>query len=73
MENISKKLLAHTRQAIDKGQSINNLATAAGVQVATVSRWIKGERTITLETADKLAAYFGLEMRATRKGRKRVE
>jgi plasmid maintenance system antidote protein VapI len=69
-EIISAALRAHTERAIANGQTINQLAIAAEVERATLTRWMKGERTITLATADKLAKYFKLAVIAKRrKGR----
>ena len=42
--------------------SINALAKAAGVPQASLQRFHARTRDITLETAAKLAAYFGLEL-----------
>jgi plasmid maintenance system antidote protein VapI len=41
---------------------------ATGVKRASIMRFMRGETSLRLDVADKLAAYFGLELR-TRKGR----
>ena len=46
-----------TRYAVAKG---------AGVDVAVLLRFAGGERTITLRTAGKLAAFLGLELRSVK-------
>jgi plasmid maintenance system antidote protein VapI len=44
------------------------IAVGAGIDHASLRRFLKGERSITVKTADKLAAYFGLTL--TKKGSK---
>jgi hypothetical protein len=45
------------------------LERETGVARASIRRFVKGERTLRLDMADRLAAYFGLELRPKRKGR----
>jgi plasmid maintenance system antidote protein VapI len=61
------------RKAIlDTGLPLLQVAKATGVERASLSRFVRGERTLRLDMADRLAAYFGLELRPTRgKGRGR--
>src|SRR5262249_9624221 len=47
------------------GKSVNSVAKQSGVPQAVVQRFVRSQRGITLETADKLCAYFGLELRPT--------
>ena len=42
-----------------------------GVQRASIRRFIRGERSLRLDIADKLAAYFGLALRPIKKGRRK--
>lgn len=52
------------RNAIaDSGMTMYRIAKDAAVDFSTVSRFCNGERTITLETADKLSECLGLELR----------
>lgn len=44
----------------DSGLSSYAVAKAAGVSTQVVSRWLKGERDLTLGTADKVASGLGL-------------
>lgn len=58
------------RKAIEKaGYSNYALAQLSGVSQSVLSRFLSGERDINLETAGKIAAAIGLELRpkATRK------
>ena len=55
-------------EAVRQGRT-NYLALEkeTGVQRASIRRFVNGERTLRLDVADKLAAFFGLELRATSK------
>jgi plasmid maintenance system antidote protein VapI len=43
------------------------LEQETGVQRASIGRFIRGERSLRLDVADKLAAYFGLALQPIRK------
>ncbi len=44
------------------GQSYNQLETEIGLGRGIISRFVKGQRDIGLETAEKVAEYFGLHL-----------
>ena len=46
----------------ESGQSLQQLAQESGVDVAALSRFVRGERTLTMTTADRLAAYLKLQV-----------
>ena len=46
------------------GTTMAEIAREAGVVQPVLHRFVKGERDLTLRTADKLAAYFGMELKA---------
>jgi plasmid maintenance system antidote protein VapI len=48
------------------GPSVYELARAAGVDRSVLSRFLAGKRTITLETADRLAVVLKLRLIAGR-------
>ena len=51
------------RQAIEtSGLSHNALAKGSGVDRASIIRFARGDQSIRLDKADKLAEYFGLEL-----------
>jgi len=51
------------RQAIDRsGLTMYRIAKDAGLDFSTLSRFCHGERDLKLESADKLAEYFNLEV-----------
>jgi len=60
------------RQAIvDSGLPLLTLSKKTGVERASIRRFVLGERSLRLDMADKLAAYFELELRPN--GRKAKE
>ena len=49
------------RQAIlDSGLPLLRIEQDTGVQRASISRFVRGERSLRLDMADRLAVYFGL-------------
>lgn len=48
------------RAVADSGESQLALATRAGISSQQLSRFVRGERDLTLETAGKLCAALGL-------------
>jgi plasmid maintenance system antidote protein VapI len=51
------------RRAIrESGLALLTIATETGVERASVSRFVRGERSLRLDIADKLAAHFGLQL-----------
>jgi plasmid maintenance system antidote protein VapI len=62
------------RQAVlAAGLPLQQIAEAAGIERASLSRFVRGERTLRLDMADRLAAHFGLVLRTAqvRGGRKK--
>jgi transcriptional regulator with XRE-family HTH domain len=52
------------RQAVvDTGLPLQQVAEAAGVDRASLSRFVRGERSLRLDIADRLAEFLGLELR----------
>jgi transcriptional regulator with XRE-family HTH domain len=49
------------------GESVNALAKRAGVSQPILQRFLAGKRGLTLETADKLCACLGLELKKQNK------
>lgn len=52
------------------GRTVYAIARDSGVNSAVVGRFIKGERDVTLTTAEKLCRTLGLELRPARRRRK---
>jgi plasmid maintenance system antidote protein VapI len=58
------------KQAIvESGMAHIALERATGVKRQCIMRFLRGERSLRLDIADRLAVYFGLELRPKRKGR----
>jgi transcriptional regulator with XRE-family HTH domain len=59
MQTVSEQL----RQAIANApMNRHQIAEKTGIADSVLSRFVRGERGLTLESVDKLAAYFGLEL-----------
>lgn len=43
--------------------SHRSIATATGVERASIYRFVRGSQSLRLDAADKLAGYFNLEVR----------
>ena len=60
----NKSITDTLKRAIENsGQSIRGIATATNVQRASLIRFMRGDQSIRLDVADKLAEYFGIECR----------
>ena len=51
------------QQAITEADSLLGIARDTGVQRASLQRFRDGETSLRLDIADRLAAYFGIEIR----------
>jgi plasmid maintenance system antidote protein VapI len=47
----------------ESGETVAAVSRGAGIAQPVLHRFVAGERDLTLRTADKLAAYFKLELR----------
>ena len=47
----------------DSGQSYYALAAATGLDADSISRFARGQTSLRLDLADRLAQYFGIESR----------
>jgi transcriptional regulator with XRE-family HTH domain len=57
------------RQAIrDSGLALAALERETGVQRMSIGRFMRGERSLRLDKADRLAAFLGLELRPKEEG-----
>jgi len=71
MKTTCEKPSARVRRAVaESGLSNRALCLAAGLDQATLSRFMAGTRGISLATLDVLADVLGLELVAQRTGRK---
>jgi plasmid maintenance system antidote protein VapI len=51
---------------IDSGMTFLELERATGLKRASIMRFVQGSQSLRLDMADRLAVYFGLEVRAKR-------
>jgi plasmid maintenance system antidote protein VapI len=70
IEPISDLLRRTIGRAVEKGETTYlTLEQQTGITRASIMRFVKGKQFLRLDLADRLAALFGLELRAKRKGR----
>ena len=50
------------RVILESGMSLNRLGHQAGVSQGQLSRFVRGDRTLTLPAVDKLCRFFGLKL-----------
>jgi predicted transcriptional regulator len=66
-----KSISGRLREAIQRsGKSRYQIAQATGISQAALSRFISAERGLALDSADKLADYFALELVSAKRQRK---
>ncbi|MBA4104827.1 MAG: hypothetical protein C0485_03635 [Pirellula sp.] len=70
MGEIADQLLVRLSASLES-MSLNQLSRDTGVDVAILHRWLKGERSISLDNADKLVAYYGLKLDSSSPRRKK--
>jgi plasmid maintenance system antidote protein VapI len=51
------------RTIVESEVSYNALQKATGVTRASIMRFVRGDQSLRLDMADRLAEYFGLELR----------
>jgi plasmid maintenance system antidote protein VapI len=57
------------RTIAESGTPLQRLERETGVTRASIMRFVRGTQSLRLDMADRLAAYFGLELRPKRNGR----
>jgi hypothetical protein len=55
------------RTITESGMSLIGIQRETGVNRISLIRFMRGETSLRLDVADKLATYFGLELRSKRK------
>jgi hypothetical protein len=58
------------RKAIADSGSIRAVFTATGVTRQSMMKFVRGEQSLRLDIADRLAEHFGIEVRPARKAKK---
>lgn len=65
------ELAALLRKTIqDCGKSLNVLSKECGVSNPQLSRFVRGERSLSLDSAEKLLRYFGLRVQPAEPAKK---
>jgi hypothetical protein len=68
---ISDPLRRAIARAVESGRAnYKALERETGVTRASIMRFVRGKQSLHLGIADRLAAHFGLELRAKRRGAK---
>lgn len=55
------------REALAGADSLRAVERATGVKNPSLVRFVQGKQSLRLDMADRLAAYFGIECRPTRR------
>ena len=68
-----KSIVKTLREAIESSDlNITQIGELSGVDKAQISRFVNEKRTLTLESAERIAEALGLELKAKKKRRKMV-
>jgi len=59
------------RKALADSESVRAVSRATGVPQCSLSRFVVGKQSLRLDMADRLAAYFGVEVRPPARRRKK--
>ena len=59
----NKSMTALLRQLLARADSLYAVAKDTGVQKASLIRFLRGEQSLRLDKADRLAAYFDIEVK----------
>jgi plasmid maintenance system antidote protein VapI len=51
------------RVIVESGETYLGLSNATGLSRASIQRFVDGRNSLRLDLADRLAAYFGLELK----------
>jgi plasmid maintenance system antidote protein VapI len=57
------------REALAEAESFAAVERATGVKRQSLMKFARGEQSLRLDMADRLATYFGIESRRTRRGK----
>jgi transcriptional regulator with XRE-family HTH domain len=69
-EKTSAKLTDQLRAAVaGSGKTLGQITRDTGIDKSALSRFVNGERGVSMEALDKLGEYLGLELRQVQKPR----
>jgi plasmid maintenance system antidote protein VapI len=67
-QRTSQKLTDQLRAAVAGcGKTLGQIDRDTGIDTSALSRFVNGERGLSMEAIDKLGTYLGLELRQVRK------
>ena len=67
----SKTMSELLKGELAAAKSVNGVAVATGVPKASLIRFMRGDQSLRLDKADKLAAYFGVVSHGTKRTEQR--
>ena len=65
-----KTMTALLREALQQAESFRSVEKATGVKRQSLMKFARGEQSLRLDKADKLASYFAIECRRTRNSKR---
>lgn len=65
-KTLTETLRQAIRERLESGLPMLTLATETGIERASLIRFTRGDQSLKLDNADRLAAYFGLELTPTK-------
>ncbi len=70
VEPLSSVLTRTLEEALARGESLQGLQWKCGVDRRAIAKYLSGERGLHIQSIDKLAAHFALELRPRARARK---
>jgi len=61
-ESKSQSMTEALRDALSKAESLRAIDRATGVKHPSMIKFLRGDQSLRLDMADKLAAYFGIKI-----------
>lgn len=65
-KTLTETLRQAIRERLESGLPMLTLATETGIERTSLLRFARGTQSLRLDIADRLAAYFGLELQPTK-------
>ena len=70
-KTMTELLRQAAREALDSGQTLRGMARAVGVHHPALLRFIRGDQSMMLDAAERLASHLGIEARRKPKRKRR--
>ena len=62
-------MTALLRECLAEAESLSAVERATGLKRQALAKFVRGEQSLRLDLADRLAAHFGIECGQTKRGR----